>query len=97
MKHLTKRIKKGHMAANATLDDYNGTIRAVVGDEDGRLYDYVFNGVHYPVVVTTIGGREWLVMTGTDGLMETAFVIDSDTYLDEGGFVFVGHMRDHKK
>ena len=62
------------------------------------MYLYDFMGIYYYAVRGFVGGNEWLVIFGRDGLMETAFPPqDMDEYLEHRGFVFLGRIEEIMK
>lgn len=91
--HLIKRQGMQHLPASATLVDYEKIIYTVIGAEDNALYLYDFRGTHYYAVRGFIQKKEWLVIFGQGGVMETAFPPeDTDDYLERRSFVFLGRL-----
>ena len=91
VKHLAKRIRLGHLPAEATLTEYEAIITTILNDDRARLYVFFYDDTSYPTVVATFGNREWLVIIDLNGVMETAFPPDDPTnYLADSAFVYVG-------
>ena len=92
--HLVKRKAQGHLPASATLDEYNGLVVGVLNGLDNSVYRYPFGGRDFYAVRGEAQGRDWLVIFGADGVMETAFPPDDMTdYLINRGFVPMGPVR----
>lgn len=78
---------------NATLADYEKTIRSVLSTADATVYLYWHQDVAYPTVVCPLDGDLWLVMFSLDAVMETAFVIENpDSYLQPSLFDQIGSL-----
>lgn len=88
--HVRRRIQKGHLALNSTLEDYEAIIHRVVTDPTAIVYAYRWGTKEYPSVVADVEGDMWLVMMSTAGVMETAFIVDKPGYLDAPEFVRQG-------
>ena len=93
-RHLKKRKRQGHLPQEATLEDYENIILAVLHDNSSQIYLFWYQGVAYIAIVTSIQGMTWLVMFGFDGLMESAYVINLPNYLDQPGFEKIGPLRE---
>ena len=94
-RHLLKRKLRGHLPTEATVEDYEQIIQAVVDDRDATVYVYRHNDVPYVAVVATIQDQFWLVMFSLDGLMESAFVVERpDYYLDKPVFERIGPLNE---
>ena len=94
-RHLLKRKLRGHLPAEATINDYERIIRSVLEDPQARIYLYHHGEATYVTVVAVIQNRHWLVMFSIDGLMESAFVIDRpDRYLNRSVFEMVGLLEE---
>lgn len=91
--HLKKRQALKHLPSSASLSDYEKMVHFIVGAEDNALYLYDFKGSHYYAVRGFAQDREWLVIFGQGGVMETAFPPEeTDDYLERRGFVFLGRL-----
>jgi hypothetical protein len=91
IQHLTKRIRLGHLPAGATLAEYETVITAVLNDSEAKVYLFLYENIPYPTLVTTVENKDWLVMIGMDGVIETAFPPNNtETYLADPAFVYVG-------
>ncbi|WP_416293771.1 hypothetical protein ACM7Q1_23120 [Paenibacillus illinoisensis] len=94
-KHLTKRIKKGHIPEDWTIEDYNSKITQTLKNPENDLYEYSqpdFQQKYY-----IFGDGEWIVMVGEDGIMETAFPPDRGytKYLQEEiNANYIGKIKD---
>jgi hypothetical protein len=94
-RHLTKRIRLGHLPAEATLTEYETVINAILNDNEAKVYLFLYDNNPYPTVVATVQHRVWLVMIGLNGLMETAFPPnDPETYLADPAYVYVGDLKE---
>ena len=61
--------------------------------KDNALYLYDFKGSHYYAVRGFAQDREWLVIFGQGGVLETAFPPEeTDDYLERRGFIFLGRI-----
>ena len=93
--HLKKRQKMKHLPLSATLLDYHEAISALIGNEENIIYLYEFRGTHYYTVRGFLDEKEWLVIFGTSGVMETAFPPENiDHYLEHRGFVSLGRIEE---
>jgi len=91
--HLAKRKVMGHLPAEATADDYNTLIGAVLNEVNSLIYHYPFSATDYYAVSGSMADVVWLVIFGADGVMETAFPPDDlADYLTKRGFVLLGQM-----
>jgi hypothetical protein len=91
--HLRTRKKWQHLAEDATLEEYQAIIQTVVHDEVALVYLYHFGSRVYPSIVAQVQQKPWLVMFGLDGIMETAFVIESpQEYLGQPEFELIGQL-----
>ena len=92
--HLIKRRKMGHISTTASLDDYEMIISQLVHGNN-VLYLYEFGEKHFYAVRGFFESKEWLVIFGSGGLMETAFPPDDmDDYLYRRGFVLIGPLEE---
>jgi hypothetical protein len=93
--HLTKRIRLGHLPSDATLDQYEAIIAAVVRNPEAQLYIFVYGKIVYPTIVALVDNKLWLVMMGINGVLETAFPPDDpESYLADSSFVYLGLLSD---
>jgi len=93
--HLTKRQRMRHLLPSASISDYEQVIFDIVRDANNVVYLYEFGDAHYYAVRGFSEAREWLVVFGTGGVMETAFPPeDMDGYLERRGFVLLGHIEE---
>ncbi len=92
--HLAKRRNMGHISPTASLDDYEMIISQLVSGNN-VLYLYEFSERHFYAVRGFFEDKEWLVIYGIGGLMETAFPPDDiDDYLCRRGFVLIGPLEE---
>jgi hypothetical protein len=95
MRHLLKRKLRGHLSAEATLDDYKRIISTVLENADAQVYTYWHCDTPYVAVVAIIQGRHWLAMFALDGLMESAYVVENpDHYLSKPVFDLLGPLSE---
>jgi hypothetical protein len=95
IQHLAKRIRLGHLATDAKLIDYEAIIIEVLNNSEARVYVFFYNDKPYPTLVATVVDKDWLVMMGLDGFMETAFPPDDPVnYLADPAFVYVGVLKE---
>jgi hypothetical protein len=93
--HLAKRIRLGHLPADASLSDYESRIVNILTTPDANVYIYEFGEVIYPTVVTQVEQNIWLVMITINGVLETAFPPDSpEEYLSNSSFSYIGRLGD---
>jgi hypothetical protein len=92
--HLTKRQNMKHLNASASLLDYNGLISALARNERNLVYLYEFSGTYY-AIRGFVEQKEWLIVFGASGLMETAFPPENiDDYLKHRGFVLLARIEE---
>lgn len=85
----------GHIPLSAKTLDYEKTILHVVTDDNNILYLYEHRGVNYYALRGFIQEKEWLVIFGAGGIMETAFPPDDmDGYLNKRGFTLIGPIKE---
>jgi hypothetical protein len=85
----------GHLLPAASISDYEQVVHNIVEDDNNVVYLYQFGDTHYYGVRGFSEAREWLIVFGAGGVMETAFPPeDMDGYLERRGFVFLGHVRE---
>jgi len=93
--HLEKRQRMGHLLPTASISDYEQVIFDIVRDGNNVVYLYEFEDAYYYAVRGFSEAREWLVVFGAGGVMETAFPPeDMDGYLERRGFVLLGHIEE---
>ncbi len=93
--HLRRRIGYGHLPAEATLEDYEAIIQAMLHDIAANVYVYIWRDDIYPTVVGVYEGRRWLVMFSLAGVMETAFPpTDVSEYLSDPRFQYLGTIQE---
>lgn len=91
--HLNKRRQMQHLQPSATMLEYEKIILELVRNGQNTVYLYEFSGDHYYVARGVTQNREWLVIFGGGGLMETAFPPeDMDDYIERRGFVLLGRI-----
>lgn len=95
-RHLTKRIRQGHLPPTTTLAEYEAIILAIVSHPDAFVYVYRYGSTDYPMLVAPYKGRVWLVMFSLDGVIETAFPPDQpDSYFsDDPKYIPVGPAKE---
>lgn len=93
IEHLERRIKKGHLPVGTTLGEYEAIIKTVVNCSEALVYSYDWEGTIYAAVVTDVNERRWLVMMSPEGVMETAFVIDTKDYLEGIEYTLLGTLQ----
>ena len=94
-RHLLKRRLRGHLPADATLDDYEHIILTVLEDAHAQVYTYWHNDTPYVAIVAVVQSRHWLVMFALDGLMESAYVVEHpDRYLSKPVFEPMGSLSE---
>jgi len=71
--HLEKRQKMGHLLPTASISDYDQVIFDIVRDDNNVVYLYEFGDAYYYAVRGFSQSREWLVIFGSGGVIETAF------------------------
>lgn len=93
--HLRKRQRRGHLAADATIDTYNQLIRNLVHTPSSLVYRYPVAGRTYYAVRGLVFEQEWLVIFDRYGVLETAFPPnDMDAYIHTQGFAYVGTVEE---
>ena len=93
--HLHKRQEMKHLPQSASLLNYEKIISDLVKNGQNIVYLYEFAGIHYYAVRGFVQKREWLVIFGTGGVMETAFPPENiDDYLEKRGFVILGPIEE---
>ena len=91
--HLQKRKRRGHLPETAVLADYERIISQALEDRSAQLYSYWYNRIPYVTIVSVIHGKHWLIMFSTDGILETAFVVERpELYLNNHGFELIGKL-----
>lgn len=93
--HLKKRQGMGHIPLSASILDYEKTISEVVTKSTNIVYLYEYMRCNYYGVRGFAHEKEWLVILGPDGIMETAFPPENmDDYLNKRGFIFIGPIKE---
>lgn len=93
--HLEKRKRMGHLAADVSLQEYNGLIQGLVKEAGNLVYLYRFGAERYYAVRGDIDGQEWLLIVTKAGVIETAFPPDAmERYLQRRGFIAMGTIRE---
>ena len=93
--HLAKRIERGHLPPETSLDEYYAIIRLVLTHPEAVVYVFQFGEIFYPTVVALYENQIWLVMFGMDGTMETAFPPDRpDTYFSSPKYHWIGSIQE---
>jgi len=91
--HLNKRRQMLHLQPSATMLEYERIILELVRNGQNTVYLYEFSADHYYVARGVTHNREWLVIFGGGGLMETAFPPeDMDDYIERRGFILLGRI-----
>ena len=92
-RHLQKRQRRGHLPAEATLEDYDRVIQSVLDDADAQVYVYWHRETPYVAVGTVLEESYWLVMFDLEGLLESAYVVERpDRYLIKSVFQQLGPL-----
>jgi len=95
IQHLKRRVDFGHLAPDATVNDYEAIIAAILNTPLADVFIFTWGDTPYPTVVAERGGRRWLVMFSLSGIMETAFPPDDPReYLSDARFRHLGTLRD---
>lgn len=93
--HLEKRKRMGHLAANVSLEEYNGLIQALLRERSNQVYLYRFDSERYYAIRGRERDVEWLIIVTRAGIIETAFPPDAiEEYLYRRGFVAIGTIRE---
>jgi diphthamide synthase subunit DPH2 len=93
--HLTKRQRMGHLPATASLLHYEKIIFEIVGNNSNLFYLYEYTGCYFYAIRGFAEQKEWLVIFGSGGLIETAFPPNNiDDYLNKRGFIFISQIRE---
>jgi hypothetical protein len=92
--HLRKRQRRGHLPAYATMDTYNQLIRNLAHAPNSLVYRYPVPGRTYYAVRGLVFEREWLVIFGRHGVLETAFPPNEmDSYVHTQVFEYMGAVE----
>ncbi len=92
-RHLEKRKLRGHLPTTATIADYEQIIQVILQDASAQVFRYWYNRTAYIALVATMEQHTWLVMFSSDGILESAFVLDRpERYLNKPGFEWVGQL-----
>lgn len=80
---------------DATIDDYENIIQAILQDTSAQVYLYWHENTPYVAVSAVLGEDDWLVMFDADGVMESAFVVDRPSrYLNKQAFDLIGSVEE---
>ncbi|MFO7874982.1 MAG: hypothetical protein R6U55_00175 [Desulfovermiculus sp.] len=71
--HLKKRQRMGHISMSASLMEYEEIIQNIVNSKRNVAYLYEYNETDYYAVRGFFQSKEWIVIFGSGGIMETAF------------------------
>ncbi len=94
-RHLQKRRRRGHLALDATLAEYEQTIHSAVTDQAAVVYLYAHNDVTYVAVAASIQRQTWLVMFDLGGVLESAYIVERpDLYLRKSVFDRLGVLEE---
>ena len=94
-RHLEKRKRRGHLPPEFTVAQYNHLIATILLNDENLVYHCQVSGVSYGAVRGTYDGREWLVIFGLEGVMETAFPPGRiEQYITLHGFVLLGKIKE---
>ncbi|CBN57654.1 MULTISPECIES: hypothetical protein [Kamptonema] len=94
-RHLSKRISRGHLPDDTTLEQYNTIITFVANNSNTNVYIYVYGETIYPTLVANVENIIWLVMIGLDGVLETAFPPrNPEGHLAKSEFVYLGSVKE---
>lgn len=93
--HLNKRRRMGHLPPSASMVEYEQLIGELVKNGQNAVYFYQVGGDHYYAVRGLAHNRQWLVIFGKGGLMETAFPPENvDDYIERRGFILLGRVEE---
>jgi hypothetical protein len=93
--HLAKRIRLGHLPESSTIVEYEELIHQVLTDSKAKVYIYLYESIIYPTITSIIKEKLWLVMIGTDGILETAFPPeDPSNYVSNPNFICIGILEE---
>ncbi len=93
-RHLRTRKMRGHLASDATLNDYEQIIANILQDASARVYIYRENITPYIAVSALYENVLWLVIFALDGVLETAFVVENPIgYLQKSEFTFIDILK----
>ncbi len=94
-RHLSKRIRLGHLPAKTTLTEYETIISSILNDNEAKVYLFLYDNTPYPTVVAPVQNRVWLVMIGLNSIMETAFPPnDPESYLADPAYVYLSRLKE---
>jgi len=95
LQHLKRRIDYGHLPPDATAEEYETIIIAILSDSLADVFVYTWGDASYPTVVAEYSGYRWLVMFSLSGIMETAFPPDDpEEYLSDPRFRRLGNLKE---
>ncbi|CAH1199295.1 hypothetical protein PAECIP111893_01299 [Paenibacillus plantiphilus] len=94
--HIQTRKKYGHIPDTWTAEDYNNKIMSLVRNSNNEIYEYYKEGFSQKYYV--IGDKDWIVMVGKDGIMETSFPPTKPSYegylAPDKGYKYIGQIKD---
>lgn len=92
--HFLKRKRRGHIPEDWVLQDYNNLIVNMIKELDNETFLYYKDTFDQRYFV--IGNREWIVIVGENGILETAFPPDDYVkYLTlDNGFSYLGTIKE---
>ena len=94
-RHLQKRKRRGHLALDATLAEYEQIIFSAVRNQAAIVYLYAHDDVTYVAVAASIQRQTWLVMFDMGGVLESAYIVERpDLYLRRSVFDRVGVLEE---
>lgn len=93
--HHNKRVRKGDIPSDFTLEDYNKLIKQICTIPSNESYVYYKDGFDQDYFVFG-DGVYWIAIVGENGIMETAFPPDSyKRYLDSNmGYQYLGTIKE---
>jgi len=69
--------------------------KMAVEDREARVFLYHYGIDVYPTIVAQVGNAQWLVMFDLNGIMETAFILESpERYLAKREFEAIGSLAE---
>lgn len=93
--HLNKRKSRSHIPQDWQLNDYNMLIMNILKENENDIYRYTKQSFAQNYFVFA-DGKQWIVIIGEDGIMETAMIADNySRYLTPSkGYEYVGKIRE---
>lgn len=94
-RHLLKRKLRGHLPADASMEDYEQLIRTILTAPDASVYVYEYRENKYLSLMYNIENHNWLFIASFDGVVETAFVVENPkSYLNRASFRYIGKLHE---